>query len=130
MNPKKFLKRAASMGMALLLLVGVVAPAQAAYSPPDGASTGSEKSITLNLTATLKTEGDTLPSDAEFTFVLLPDKETYPMPEEGGETVVLKEAGLIKFGEITLPPLASTAISSTRWRVRTRTTPLIRSGTV
>jgi outer membrane biosynthesis protein TonB len=87
--------------MALLLLVGVIAPAQAAYSPPDGASTGSEKSITLNLTATLETDGDPMPSDSEFTFVLLPDKETYPMPEEGGDKVVLTEAGLIKFGEIT-----------------------------
>jgi pilin isopeptide linkage protein len=101
MNPKKILKRAASMGMALLLLVSVTAPAQAAYSTPSWATQGSEKSVTLNLTATLKVEtDDTLPSNAKFTFQLFPDEGTYPMPEGDGDTVVMTGPGEIEFGGI------------------------------
>jgi pilin isopeptide linkage protein len=89
------------MGMALLLLVSVTAPAQAAYSPPTGTSTGSEEEIKLNLEASLEVKGDTLPSDAKFTFKLLPDDDTNPMPAEDGDTVVMTGPGVIKFGEIT-----------------------------
>jgi pilin isopeptide linkage protein len=99
MNPNKILKRVASLGMALLLVVGVTAPVQAVYLPSGVVSNQSADNVKVTLTAELKLEGDETADKEEFSFVLVPDDEAYPMPENA--TMKIKGAGEIQFDEIT-----------------------------
>jgi hypothetical protein len=94
---KKF-KRKGSLGLVLLLLI-CVSPFQSFAQEETQQTSSSNIGVSVAFQVELKLEGDKPENVGLFTFVLEPEKETYPIPD--ATEVTIEGEGSAYFGDIT-----------------------------